>query len=390
MLDVHLGLTDSEYLSLAPSIIEEIEDESVFFSTKKETNNHNIPRINSSDLDLGNILGKGGFCNVYEVKNGVEFLDIRSISSTAKESLEEVSAIDGTSLLQDSVTRSREKISPLVVKKIRNSFSGKIQTRALIDLSCEIKFLSALSHRNIINLRGISSEDGEGTSIASNSTFIVLDRIYLTLDEQIKFWKSSLKRNILFKLNFIGVDPMKAGEIKLDKLTAATDLSSALDYLHRHKIVYRDLKPENIGFDERGILKLFDFGLCKELRSKDLVNESGDEELYNLTGFVGCLPYMAPEVYLGEPYNTRADVYSYGLLLCEMITLKSYSKRKNIIGKKQTHARSRPEVPKRAGISLTLSNLMTKCWSDTSFERPDMRYVHSILNSELERLVDEI
>ena len=391
MLDVHLGLTDSEYLSLASSIVDEIEDGSVFFSTKEEANNE-IQRIDPSKLDLGNVLGNGGFCNVHELLNGNEFLEIRSTNSMTRDSFTEGSTIDGGLIAKDSKLQGQQqKFSPLVVKKIRNSFSGKIQTRALIDLSCEIKFLSALSHRNIIKLRGISSEDGEGTSITNNSTFIVLDRIYLTLDEQMKFWKSSLKRHTaLFKITFFGVNPMKVGELKLDRLTAATDLSSALEYLHRHKIIYRDLKPENIGFDERGILKLFDFGLCKELRSKDLANDTVGEELYNLTGFVGCLPYMAPEVYLGDPYNTRADVYSFGLLLCEMLTLKSFSKRRNIISEKQIHVGSRPEVPKRADISMALSNLITKCWSNNSFERPDMRYVHSVLNSELERLVDEI
>jgi len=271
---------------------------------------------------------------------------------------------------------------------------GKIHTRALIDLSCEIKFLSLLSHRNIIKLRGFSSEECRN-SLTDNHTFVVLDRIYLTLDEQIEFWKSQLKRSPgIFNLSFCGIDSIKSSSLKLDRMAAATDLSSALEYLHRHKIVYRDIKPDNIGFDARGVIKLFDFGLCKELRSKDIVNTTSDEKFYNLTGFVGCMPYMAPEVYFGKPYNLRADVYSFGLLLYEMLCLKpirSIPKLMDIFGDKRLHCGAiKPEFPIRNGISMTLANLIVKCWSGTSSYRPDMNYIHSILNSELLRLANEV
>ena len=80
--------------------------------------------------------------------------------------------MDETLQTDSKLQGQQKRYSPLVIKKIKESFSSKIQIRALIDLSCEIKFLSALSHRNIIKIRGFSSEDGEGNSIRSNSTFL--------------------------------------------------------------------------------------------------------------------------------------------------------------------------------------------------------------------------
>lgn len=58
-----------------------------------------------------------------------------------------------------------------------------------------------------------------------------------------------------------------------------------------NRIIYRDLKPENIGFDVRGDVKIFDFGLAREVNEKDQL----DDGTYKLTGDTGSLRYMAPE-----------------------------------------------------------------------------------------------
>jgi len=51
-----------------------------------------------------------------------------------------------------------------------------------------------------------------------------------------------------------------------ERIVAAYGLAAAIQYLHNKKIVHRDLKPNNIGFDIRGDVKIFDFGLAKELK----------------------------------------------------------------------------------------------------------------------------
>ena len=83
----------------------------------------------------------------------------------------------------------------------------------------------------------------------------------------------------------------------------------ALEYLHSKNILYRDLKPENILVDERGHLKLTDFGLCKMQFSSDMVTSS----------FVGSPEYMSPEILAGDSYNFSVDFYTLGVLFYEML-----------------------------------------------------------------------
>ena len=88
------------------------------------------------------------------------------------------------------------------------------------------------------------------------------------------------------------------------------DLLDALALLHEGGVVHRDIKPENLLLDRKGTLKLADFGIAHGKASQALTQ----------TGHVlGTLAYMAPEQARGIPVDARADLYSVGVLLYEMI-----------------------------------------------------------------------
>ncbi|XP_074830986.1 ribosomal protein S6 kinase-related protein isoform X1 [Natator depressus] len=91
----------------------------------------------------------------------------------------------------------------------------------------------------------------------------------------------------------------------------AAELVLVLGYLHDLGIVHRDVKMENILLDERGHLKLTDFGLSRHLRR--------GERAYTICG---TLQYMAPEVLSGGPYSHSADWWSLGILLFTLATGK--------------------------------------------------------------------
>ena len=74
-------------------------------------------------------------------------------------------------------------------------------------------------------------------------------------------------------------------------------------------IVHRDIKPENVGISSDGILKLFDFGLCRVVRKR-----LSADEAYAMTGNTGSIRYMAPEVVLKLPYTEKVDVFSFAVV----------------------------------------------------------------------------
>ncbi len=86
------------------------------------------------------------------------------------------------------------------------------------------------------------------------------------------------------------------------------DLSKALEYCRKLKIIHRDIKPENIFVSRFGDFKLGDFGIARELER-------------TLSGFSkkGTYSYMAPEMYKGEKYDSRVDIYSLGLVLYRLL-----------------------------------------------------------------------
>jgi eukaryotic-like serine/threonine-protein kinase len=104
--------------------------------------------------------------------------------------------------------------------------------------------------------------------------------------------------------------PERIGRLK----DALLQLCEALSYIHARGMVHRDLKPSNVMVDEDRIVRLMDFGLAKFLADDAAV--TGDGRL------VGTFRYMAPEQILGEPLDARADLYSLGVILYELLTAR--------------------------------------------------------------------
>ncbi|MBL8292643.1 MAG: serine/threonine protein kinase [Bryobacterales bacterium] len=97
-----------------------------------------------------------------------------------------------------------------------------------------------------------------------------------------------------------------------DRLKLFLDVCEAVQYAHRSLVVHRDLKPENILVTAAGEVKLLDFGIAKILDP-----EAGAEQTHGVRAF--SPNYASPEQLLGQPVTTSTDIYSLGVLLCELL-----------------------------------------------------------------------
>ena len=311
----------------------------------QSTEGADVVKLRHPQIELGDFLGKGSFSNVYAIKSFRK--------------------------LPPGLKLNSEKY---VVKLLQPKFAMRPQELAkrAADLAKDGLILASLNHKHILKVKGWTPTllAGFETAGRHDSFFLVLEKLQTSLDKRMEEWKKKSK-NLKFA---VFQRESKKSDFWIERMKVALQLCEALKYLHDNRILHRDLKPDNVGFDSSNILKLYDFDMARVMPDIALVDENAT---FRFTQNVGSLRYMSPECGLGHEYNRMADVYSFSLLLWELLSLdKPYQNVKSYDHKHEVFlAGVRPEIPEKEWPA-SVCRLLEKGWKPEPTERPDMQYCY--------------
>jgi len=136
------------------------------------------------------------------------------------------------------------------------------------------------------------------------------------------------------------------------------DIATGMAVAHQVGIVHRDLKPANILIDNEGLLKIVDFGVAA-------AQSQGDTQLTKTGYVIGSPKYMAPEQILGKKVDERADIYSVGVILYEMLCgVPPYSRGDHMsVMYQHVQGKARPPIEINSAIPPDLNALVMQCMS---------------------------
>eukprot|EP01101_Sappina_pedata_P006371 TRINITY_DN3144_c0_g1_i1.p1 TRINITY_DN3144_c0_g1~~TRINITY_DN3144_c0_g1_i1.p1 ORF type:complete len:526 (-),score=82.16 TRINITY_DN3144_c0_g1_i1:15-1592(-) len=229
------------------------------------------------------------------------------------------------------VYRAGFRGTDVAVKKL---LVGKISQQHIAEFVAEVSVLRKLHHPNIVLYMGVCTHEPDLCIVYE---YMSKGSLWDLLHNS----KAPLSWKIILKM--------------------ASDTAKGMSYLHLSKptIIHRDLKTPNLLVDDYYNVKIADFGLSK---TKSFTS--------HMTAQTGTPGYMAPEVILGNKYCEKVDVYSFGIILWELITRQApyHGIPPMQVMFKVAHENLRPPVPSRCPKPLV--GIMCNCWSESPESRP--------------------
>ncbi|HKS30451.1 MAG TPA: UvrD-helicase domain-containing protein [Pyrinomonadaceae bacterium] len=240
-----------------------------------------------------------------------------------------------------------EKLSRIVALKVlpAEAVADKERRRRFLQ---EARAASSLNHPHILTV----FEIGE----AEDSPYMAMEYVEgETLRQKIDAGRMSLK----------------------EALDIAIQVGEGLCKAHEHGIAHRDLKPENLIVSRDGYAKILDFGLAKlvEKRQAQMTAGSTEKTLLKVDTqsgtIMGTISYMSPEQLLGQRVDLRSDIFSFGIVLYEMLTGRCPFSNENRIDTMHAILHEEPPAPYvvKKGLPLELERILTRALKKQPKER---------------------
>ncbi|XP_066329868.1 probable serine/threonine-protein kinase SIS8 [Miscanthus floridulus] len=222
---------------------------------------------------------------------------------------------------------------------------------SLEQFKCEVRIMSRLRHPNVVLFLG-----------------------YVTQPPNLSILTEYLPRGSLYRL--LHRPNSRIDEVR--RLKMALDVAKGMNYLHSSHptIVHRDLKSPNLLVDKNWVVKVSDFGMSRLKHHTFLSSKST----------AGTPEWMAPEVLRNEPSNEKCDVYSFGVILWELATMRVPWGGLNpmqVVGAVGFQHR-RLDIPK--DVDPQVASIISSCWDNDPSKRPAFSQLLSPLK-QLQRLV---
>lgn len=328
-----------------------------------------VARLDWDDVCVEGLLGVGGFACVSKVS--VPCLEDENPANDEDGSDDHKSAMSSTSCSSASYG-----IYALKCLNERTTMDPSKFAQGAADLASEFLILSSLSHDNIVRVHGVSRTCVSEAFEKSGGYFILLEHLRGTVLDLLRLWREDVKV------------PDKAAAIpsSFDRLQEiALGVARGMAYLHENNIILRDLKPHNIGFDRGGNPRIFDFGLAREV----IIDSTSTSTA--IPGVAGSWRYMAPECSLGNGCVYASDVFSYSMVLWELLTLEKPFDKMNSAAEHRQKVATKGLRPQTANIPTQgLKDLLKDCWAAEPEERPMMATLCKSLECELANSQDQL
>jgi hypothetical protein len=219
----------------------------------------------------------------------------------------------------------------VALKTLVHSFGAPTEQKQFLR---EAQIVSQLSHPAIVSLYDVGMEDG-------NVAYLVMEYV-----------AGKTLQQVLAE---------STGPMPIPRACAwISDLAGALHRAHRSGVIHGDIKPANILVTEDGKVKLSDFGIA---RFATQVSGSGK--------MMGTPAYLSPEQILGEPQNTRSDLFSLGIVLYQMVTGYAPFDGSSVSAVCAQILQAEPVPPSQRNAAVTpeLDRIILRCLAKTSADR---------------------
>ncbi len=275
--------------------------------------------------------------------------DSANVAEVVKQQEEQVAKLDIGTMQPGDILEGRYKF----IEKIGKGAFGTVllMEDTIVDERLILKFLNPNVSTDEEMMKRFVHELRYSRKITHKNVIRIYDFLYIRGNYAISME--------YFPSHTLGAEIVNEKPVDIKKAVRfGMDIATGMAVAHQVGIVHRDLKPANVLIDNGGLLKIVDFGVAA-------AHTQGDTQLTKTGYVIGSPKYMAPEQILGKKVDERADIYSLGIILYELLCgVPPYLRGDHMsVMYQHVQGKARPPIDLNKNLPQGLNDLVVKCLS---------------------------